>query len=43
MTGVHEVGAASCDVEPEWQDLLAEINDHELNDHFLAGVFSRSL
>lgn len=32
-----------CDVEPEWQDLLAEINDHELNDHFLAGVFSRSL
>ena len=39
MTGVHEVGAASCDVEPEWQDLLAEINDHELNDHFLAGVY----
>ena len=32
-----------CDVEPEWQDLLAEINDHEPNDHFLAGVFSRSL
>lgn len=27
------------DVEPEWQDLLAEINDHELNDHFLAGVY----